>query len=212
MFALIPCLSCGSSQIYQQLMLIDYYNNGFLYIRQTWSCVLRASMAKRWLITPIDPRLRLDWHLDRHPIDFSIDTQSTLNQQPDQHLSWLTLDQQLVHSGLSVNRLLCIEQDSMVCLGKLVNSQSTVNWDVDVVLIKYQWRCLYRECPSSIDWQSTTDAFSTHDAANKPRIFEKEIVLDDTFTQLREVIQASRSPARYLFDVIYSNTSSYQCN
>ena len=41
----------------------------------------------------------------------------------------------------------CIDQHSMACLQKLVDSQLTVDWDVDQVSIKYRWRVLFNTGP-----------------------------------------------------------------
>ena len=77
---------------------------------------LKPSAVECRLIHLIDT---LDWHLDPYLIDIPINTR-------------LTLDQQLVDSRWSVNRLICINQ-------KLVAPWLTVNQDVDEVMMEWWW-------------------------------------------------------------------------
>ena len=70
--------------------------------------------------------------LGQHSINIFIDT-------------WLTLNQQSVSSLLNVNQLICIDQQSMTCLWKWVDSWLTIDRGLDwvsmEVLIERQWRC-----------------------------------------------------------------------
>jgi len=103
----------------------------------------------------IDPWLTLDWHLIdtqlTYPDWHSVNTRLTLHQHLNQHLTdtWSTRAQQSV----SVNRLICSDWHSLVCLQKLVNSRPTVDWDVDWVLTKYWSRC-QSSVDRDVDWAS----------------------------------------------------------
>ena len=85
------------------------------------------------------PWSTLDWHLDQHPINILINTQST-------KIAW-HLDRHSVYTQLTFGRVLIdsyehgIDQHLMVCMWKFIN------WDADQVLTKYQWG--YR---LTVDW------------------------------------------------------------
>lgn len=88
----------------------------------------------------------LDQHLDQYPCSTS---QSILHRHSDRYLvdTWSTLDQQPMDSRWSVNQLICIDQ-------KLVNSQPTIDRDVDQVLMECQPWCRWRV---SIEYRLSVD-------------------------------------------------------
>ena len=109
------------------------------YCGKMGSCVLKAPTVECRRILSIYTR-------DRHLDQYSVETRSTLDQQP-------------VYSRPSINRLVCSDW-------KLVNSHPTVNWDVNWLSTKVSMECRLRidqVSIESIDWPLTTDAFSTHD-------------------------------------------------
>lgn len=107
--------------------------------------VLMDTLNQHWIYTQSTSQLILNQHLDWHLV----------NSRP-------RLDQQSFDSWLSVDQLICITQHSMVCQQTLIESWTTVSWDVNQELTNYPLRCWLRAVIDTRPW----DATSSHDPNN----------------------------------------------
>lgn len=128
---------------------------GITYTKGICSCVSIDTLDQPLISTKLTFRSALD----QNSIDILINTWSVswlrLSQVQysvsTQSIPWSALDRLSVNRQLSVSWLVCIDQHSMTCLEKLVDSQPTVDREVYRVSIKWQSR-IARGYQLNVDW------------------------------------------------------------
>ena len=89
------------------------------------SCVRQASVVDCWSILLIVDQY-FQSTLDQNSIDILTDPR--LTKQRYSINSWSSPNQQWVNSWQSVNQLMCIDWHSMMCVGKLIDSNPQRCW------------------------------------------------------------------------------------
>lgn len=128
-----------------------------------WLCVQKAYAVKR----PLIPQLTLEWHLNQHSINISINTWS----KPDWYFTWESVKNQLIFpdTPLSFDWCIGVGQHSsnywptvhwVLIKMSILGQSSVIAWDVDQVSINQDVNGVLI---LSVNWHLTVDTFSTYD-------------------------------------------------